>query len=139
MINIPKKVRKVPIIQTVEDDALLRDVLRDKLRLEGFAVVESKNGQEGLALALRELPDLILLDIVMPVMDGITMMKKLRQNEWGKSVPVILLTNLSADDDRINRAIAENDPAYYLVKSNWSITDLVDKIKDRLSWRLGSS
>lgn len=83
---------------------------------------------------MRERPDLILLDIVMPKMDGLTMMRKLRQaNEWGKTVPVILLTNLNADDDKIMRAITDNEPAYYLVKSNYTITDLVEKIRERLS------
>ena len=121
-------------ILVIEDDASLRNVLRDKFILEGFRVLEAKNGEEGLATALSEHPDLILLDIVMPQMDGITMMKELRQkNEWGKNVPIILLTNLSADDEKINQAIVDNVPAYYLVKSNYTISDLVEKIKERLS------
>jgi two-component system response regulator MprA len=120
----------------VEDDVSLQGVLRDKFTLEGFSVIEAKDGEEGLAVALREHPDIILLDIIMPKMDGLTMMKKLRQmDEWGKRVPIILLTNLSADDEKINWAIAENEPAYYLVKSNWSISDLVDKVNERLSRR----
>lgn len=126
--------KKMFTIEVVEDEATLRNVLRDKLTLEGFSVIEAKDGEEGLEIALSMHPNLILLDIVMPKMDGITLMKKLRQeNEWGKKVPIILLTNLSADDEKINKAIAEYEPAYYLVKSNWSIGDLVDKIKERLS------
>lgn len=121
-------------ILVIEDDTPLRKVLHDKFILEGFHVLEAKDGEEGLATALSERPDLILLDIVMPQMDGITMMKELRQkNEWGKNVPIILLTNLSADDEKINRAIADNAPAYYLVKSSYTINDLVEKIKERLS------
>ena len=128
--------KKILVIEEVEDDASLRNVLHDKLYHEGFSVLEARNGEEGLATALREHPDLILLDIIMPKMDGITMMKKLRQtNEWGKQVPIILLTNLSPVDDKINQAIADNEPAYYLVKSNWSIEDLVEKIRERLSRR----
>lgn len=70
----------------------------------------------------------------MPKMDGITMIKKLRDaNEWGKNIPVILLTNLSADNEKINQVITDYEPAYYLVKSNWSLSDLVLKIKERLS------
>ncbi len=121
-------------ILIVEDERPLSQALVKKLTLEGFATLTAKNGEEGLGVALREHPDLILLDIAMPIMDGLTMMKKLRQeNEWGKHVPIILLTNLSADDDKINQAITDNEPAYYLVKSNWTISDLVEKIRERLS------
>ena len=121
-------------ILIVEDDKSLRDVLHNKFSLEGFNVLEANDGEAGLAIALREHPDLILLDILMPKMDGITMMKKLREaNEWGKHVPIILLTNLSADDEKINQAITDNTPAYYLVKANYTIADLVEKIKERLS------
>lgn len=82
-------------------------------------------------------PDLILLDLLMPNMDGITMMKKLRQtNEWGKHVPVIVFSNLSPDDEKINQAITESQPAYYLMKSGWTIEDLVEKIKERLARKM---
>jgi two-component system response regulator MprA len=121
-------------ILMVEDDASIHNVLHDKFTLEGFHVVDAKDGEEGLAVALREHPDIILLDIVLPKMDGLTMMKKLREaNEWGKNVPIILLTNLNADDDKINQAITENEPAYYLVKSNWKLDELLEKIRERLS------
>jgi DNA-binding response OmpR family regulator len=121
-------------ILIVEDDSSLRNVLHDKFILEGFDVLDAQDGEEGLASALSFHPDLILLDIVMPKMDGMTMMKKLRgTDEWGKNVPVILLTNLSADDEKINQAIAINEPAYYLVKSDYTISYLVEKIKERLS------
>jgi len=134
-MNTELKSKKILVIEEIEDDASLRNVLHDKFSLEGFSVLEAKDGEEGLVTALREHPDLILLDIVMPKMDGLTMMKKLREaNEWGKNVPIILLTNLNADDDKINQAIADNEPAYYLVKSNYTIEDLVEKIRERLSW-----
>jgi DNA-binding response OmpR family regulator len=121
-------------ILIVEDDSSLRNVLHDKFILEGFNVLDAKDGEEGLASALSLHPDLILLDIVMPKMDGMTMMKKLREtDEWGKNVPIILLTNLSADDEKINQAIAVNEPAYYLVKSDYTISYLVEKIKERLA------
>lgn len=126
--------KKILVIEEVEDDNSLRNVLHDKFVKEGFSVLEAKDGEEGLATALSEHPDLILLDIVMPKMDGLTMMKKLREaNEWGKHVPIILLTNLSADDEKINQAITDNQPAYYLVKSNYTIEDLVEKIRERLT------
>lgn len=120
-------------ILLVEDEASQRKALSEKFTREGFAVLEAKDGAEGLSVAVKAQPDIILLDIVMPKMDGMTMLKTLRQkNEWGKTVPVILLTNLSADSEEINKGIAESDPAYYLVKSNWSIDDVVAKVRERL-------
>lgn len=127
MSNQPKK------ILIVEDEIPLREALVDKLTREGFDALEAKNGEEGLQAALKEKPDLILLDIIMPVMDGMTMMKKLREDEWGKKVPIILLTNLSATEERIVKGIVENEPAYYLVKSDWKIGDVVKKVKERLA------
>jgi DNA-binding response OmpR family regulator len=122
-------------ILIVEDEMSQRKALVDKFTRESFHVIEARDGEEGFTIALKERPHIILLDIVMPKMDGMTMLKKLRQeNEWGKSVPVILLTNLSADNDKINTGIAENEPAYYLVKSNWKIDDVVEKVKERLSF-----
>lgn len=121
------------VILIVEDDTPLRNALRDKLTREGFVILESKNGEEGLAVALREHPDLILLDIIMPVMDGMTMLKKLRvEDEWGKTVPVIILTNLTSDSNQRVRDVFETEPAYYLVKSDWKIEDLVAKVRERL-------
>lgn len=120
-------------ILIVEDELSLRNALRDKLSRENFAVLEAKNGEEGLEVALREHPDLILLDIIMPVMDGMTMLKKLRyENEWGKTVPVIILTNLTSDNEERMRDITNTEPSYYLVKSDWKIEDVVAKIRERL-------
>ncbi|HTE48780.1 MAG TPA: response regulator [Candidatus Paceibacterota bacterium] len=129
-----KESKKILVIEAVEDDTALLDVLHDKFSLEGFSVLKASDGEQGLAIALSERPDLILLDLMMPKMDGLTMMKKLRQsNEWGKKVPVIILTNLSADDEKINQSIAIDAPAYYIVKSNLTINDLVEKIRERIN------
>lgn len=134
MTNESGNKKKILIIEEVEDNTSLRNVLSDKFKLEGFGVLEAKDGEDGLAIALREHPDLILLDIVLPKMDGLAMMSKLRQaNEWGKNVSIILLTNLDANNDKINQAITDNEPAYYLVKSNYTVEDLVAKIRERLS------
>ena len=119
-------------ILIVEDEQDLCEALIDKLGREGFLPRGAKDGEEGLELALKEHPDLILLDIVMPKMDGMTMFKKLREDKWGKNVPVILLTNLSATDEKLIKAMVENEPAYYLVKSDWKINDVVEKVKETL-------
>lgn len=117
-------------ILLVEDEEAIRTVLADKLRREGFQVIEGKDGEEGLSLSLREHPDLILLDIVMPKMDGLTVLKKLREDEWGKEVKVILLTNLS-DVDKVAEAL-HGGSYNYLVKSDWKIEDVVKKVKEEL-------
>jgi len=125
---------QIKTILVVEDDPPVLKTLVDKLTEEGFRIIEAHDGEEGLMIADRDHPDLILLDIVMPKMDGMTMLKKLRQeSEWGKSVPVILLTNLSPDEEKINKGITEDEPAYYLIKTNWSLNDVVQKVRERLN------
>lgn len=118
-------------ILIVEDEAPLRNAVTDILTFEGFEVFQAKNGQEGLDIALKEHPDLILLDLMMPIMDGLTMLEKLRQDaEFGKSAAVILLTNIN-DPDKV--AMATEAGSYdFLVKSDWNIEDVVKKIKGRL-------
>jgi DNA-binding response OmpR family regulator len=117
-------------ILIVEDETTLLEVLEKKFTKEKFQVLLAKNGLEGLDIALSEHPDMILLDIVMPVMDGLTMLEKLRQDSWGRNAHVILLTNL-ADTDQV--ASATNLRVFdYLVKSNWKIEDVVKKVKEKI-------
>jgi len=125
MINDKKQT-----ILIVEDEQALLKVYAERFSEEGFLVLKASNGQEGLDTALREKPDIILLDILMPVMDGLTMMQKLRENKtWDKSVPIIFLTNLSEHEERVMRSTNENKPAYYLVKSDWSLSSIVEKAR----------
>lgn len=121
-------------ILIVEDDVIISKTYTEELRDDGFLVLTAMNGKDGLDLALREKPDIILLDILMPIMDGLTMMDKLREKDlYGKNVPIILLTNLSASEEKIMQAITKNEPAYYLVKSDWNLSAVVEKIKERLA------
>ncbi|MFA6463905.1 MAG: response regulator [Candidatus Paceibacterota bacterium] len=120
-------------ILVVEDEAVLRQTLSDNLIAEGFNVLQAEDGVDGLLKAISDHPDLILLDIMMPRMDGLTMMQKLReQDAYGKKVPIILLTVLSPDEEKVVKHVAEDEPAYYLVKTNWKIGDVIEKIKERL-------
>jgi len=120
-------------ILIVEDEASLRNALTGKFTREGFIVFDAKDGEVGLAVAKREKPNLILLDIVMPKMDGMTMLKNLRtEKEWGRVVPVMLLTNLGSDDKEMAKEIIEDEFTQYLVKSNWAINDVVKKVRERL-------
>ena len=128
MKNIAKDTKSILV---VEDDYSLMNVLRKKLISVGFNVFEAANGEEGLDAVSKHRPDLILLDIIMPKMDGLTMLKKLREDEWGKKAKVILLTNLS-DEEKV---LKENDLGSfdYLVKSDWSLEDIVRKIRKKLN------
>lgn len=117
-------------ILIVEDERPLLKALEDKLTSEGFEVLSAVNGRDGLSTALEEKPDLILLDIVMPIMDGMEMLERLRNDDWGSDVPVILLTNLS-EGERLTSALKEGVHDY-LVKSDWKIEDVVIKIKEKI-------
>lgn len=118
-------------ILVVEDEVVLRRALLKKLTIEGFMVLEATDGVEGLEIGLKEQPDLILLDIVMPKMDGLTMLRILRKDEWGKTVPAIILTNLS-EIGIFDEEGSEEDHDY-LVKSDWKLEDVVLKIKAKLA------
>ncbi len=118
------------IILVVEDEEPLQLVLKDVLAVEGYLVLAAKNGIEGLEVALREHPDLILLDILMPKMDGLEMLKKLREDEWGHKVPVIVLTNLSDNED-IAKAV-EEDVFEYLVKTDIKINEVITRIREKI-------
>ncbi|OGY83161.1 MAG: hypothetical protein A2898_02200 [Candidatus Kerfeldbacteria bacterium RIFCSPLOWO2_01_FULL_48_11] len=114
----------------VEDERPLLEVLTDKFELEGFKVHTATDGEAGLKEAIQHHPDIILLDIVMPKMDGLTMLNELRKNVWGKTANVIMLTNLS-DWKSTDKAIIQ-DVHEYMVKSDWKIEDVVKKVKSKL-------
>ena len=121
-------------ILIVEDEVSLRNALRDKFSREGFLATDARDGEAGLAAVQRSSPDIILLDIMMPKMDGLAMLKKLREgNVWAKNVPVILLTNLGTDNERVMKETAGDKRCYYLVKSDWPLGSVVDKVKGILS------
>lgn len=119
-------------ILIVEDEESMLNALSDYLETQEFATLLARDGEEGLGIALKEHPDLILLDILMPKMDGMIMLQKLREDEWGKKAPVIILTNVNPNANTIINSVLQNEPAYYLVKSDVKLEGIVDKIKDVL-------
>lgn len=118
-------------ILIVEDDVSMLAVLRERFKDEGFDIITAENGQVGLQKALDEKPDLILLDLAMPVMDGIEMLKRLRQTEQGEDIPVIVLTNLS-DEDKIAESL-QNGVSDYLIKTSWKFDGMLEKVREKLN------
>lgn len=117
-------------VLVVDDDKHLLTILVDKLNASGFETSGAKNGEEGLDVALKMHPDIILLDVVMPHMDGWEMLGKLREDEWGKHAKVIMLSVLE-NADNAAQAI-ENGALGYLIKTNWSLDQVVEQIKEAL-------
>lgn len=118
-------------ILIVEDDSALRSVLADKLTEENFTPLQAADGEEGLKIALEKHPALILLDIYMPKMDGITMLSKLRSTDaWGKHVAIIVLTN-STDAQTIEK-ISSFEGTEFLVKNEWSLDAIIGRIRERI-------
>ena len=111
----------------VEDDCLILDTLAHRFREEGFyvtAVVDGDLAEKSLA---EELPDIVLLDILIPEVGGMKVLENLRNTKGGEKTPVILLTNLS-DSSKVSEALSYG-VTDYLVKSDWKLEDLIMKVK----------
>ena len=115
-------------ILVIEDEATLQKALNDVLAQEGYDVLSALDGMSGLDLALKENPDLILLDIILPKMDGFEVLKKLK--EEGSQIPIIILTNLSDISD-IQKAL-DLGATTYLVKADFHLDDVLKKVKETL-------
>lgn len=122
-----------PRILIIDDEQSLMRAIRDALVADGFSILTATNGEEGLQAALERKPDLIILDVLMPKLDGMSMLKKLRADEaYGKHAKVILLTNLDADDNMVSD-IVKTEPTYYLIKSDIKLSEISEKIKEVLA------
>lgn len=117
-------------ILIVEDDKDFLWLLRQGFESENLDVVYALDGEEGLALAEKENPDLIMIDILLPKMDGITMAKKMV--EKGIKAPKIFLTNFK-DDEHISQAMeAMGGGADYIIKTDLHIDEIVDRAKNKM-------
>jgi len=114
-------------ILLVEDERMVREAVRRKLENSGFQVFEAGDGQEAITIAQKDKPDLILLDLIIPLLDGISVLEKLRAESWGKNIPVIILSNL-ADSETVEES-KKRGVSDYLVKTDWSLDDVVAKVK----------
>lgn len=121
----------------VEDDAALREIYSIRITAEGYEVVSAGDGEEALAVAVREKPDLILSDVMMPKISGFDMLDILRSTPETANIKVIMMTALSGDDQRARGERLGADK--YLVKSQVGIEDVVNSIHEVLGDRAGAA
>lgn len=117
-------------ILSVEDDAFLRDLLAQKFSSQHFKMFYAQNGEDALVIAEKELPDLILLDVILPTMTGFETLEKLRANPLTTNIPVLFLSNLGQQSD-LDRAKALGAKEF-IVKANHSLEEIIEKVKIHL-------
>lgn len=111
----------------VEDDAFLLNIYKTKLEMEGYKVTPADNGESGLQQAGLKSPDIILLDVLLPKMDGFTVLEKLKSDPKTVNIPVMMLTNLGQKDD-VERGL-KGGAVDYLIKAHFKPSEVVEKIK----------
>ena len=117
-------------ILIIEDDPYLSEMYKMKFELEGYIVLVARDGQEGVDSAFTTKPDIILLDLVMPIKDGYHVIKELKENDKTKAIPVLVLSNLGQVDE-IKKAM--NDGAEkYLIKANITPEQLLKEVRSFL-------
>lgn len=111
----------------VEDDVFLAGIYQKKFEMEGFRVFLANNGEKGLTETKKRKPSVVLLDILLPKMDGFAVLEALKKDAEVKNIPVILLTNLGQKDD-VERGI-EQGAEDYLIKIHFKPSEVVDKVR----------
>jgi len=114
----------------VEDDNSVRKILIEELKKLKVTVFEADNGETAVGLALNNKPDLIILDVIMPKMHGIDMLRQLEKDEWGRNVQVLLLTNF-ADDPKVQEAVKQ-DRCDLLSKGETNLRNILATVKKKL-------
>ena len=122
---------KTAKILVVEDEEILLTGLKEELESGGYTVQGASDGVEGIEQAKSFKPELILLDLLMPKMDGMEMLQKLKADSSTRDVPVVILTNLS-DYEKISEALSLG-AMDYLVKANYKLEDLLEKVRTVLA------
>lgn len=123
--------KKKASILLVEDDNFLVDIYQKKMEMEGFKVGTCDNGEKCLVSVKKKKPDLILLDILLPKLDGFAVLEKLKSDPATKDIPVLLLTNLGQKDD-VQKGL-DLGAVDYLIKAHFKPSEIMDKIKKVLS------
>lgn len=117
-------------ITIIEDDPVISQMYRMKFEADGFDVTMAGNGKEGVESVEKSTPDIILMDIQMPEMDGVEALTKIRQMENGRDIPVIILTNLGTEE--APSALKKLNVANYIVKASLTPKQVVAKVKETL-------
>jgi CheY-like chemotaxis protein len=118
-------------ILIIEDNESYLTILTQKLNHTDFEVITANDGQEGLEKVLTNTPDLVLIDLLLPKMNGIQVIEEIRKSEAGKSLPVLILTNLNPDPQLL-QSIEKNKPANYLIKPEVTTDEIIEKIQSVL-------
>ena len=118
-------------ILLAEDDRFLRRAAEAALKRAGFTVLAAADGEEALRMARAEKPDLVLLDLIMPKLQGFEVLKALKADPGTATIPVVVLSNLGQDGD-VQRAL-EGGAVAYLVKANLSLDELVSRARETLA------
>ena len=114
----------------IEDERPVFELVRHALRSAGYEITGAANGRQGLALIRQQKPDLLLLDLMMPEMNGDEMLEKLRKSSWGKNIKVVILTNMG--EAKIAEKVLEMDIAGFIVKAQSTPAQVVEHIKQIL-------
>ncbi|OGF49606.1 hypothetical protein A3G55_02075 [Candidatus Giovannonibacteria bacterium RIFCSPLOWO2_12_FULL_44_25] len=114
-------------ILIVEDDKFLRDLIVQKLKREGFLTFEALDGEEGLKMVEEKLPDLILLDLILPGLDGFEVLRRVKGDKQLSQIPVIVLSNLGQKED-MDRALS-GGAEDFMVKAHFTPNEIIAKIK----------
>lgn len=117
-------------IAIIEDDPVISQMYRMKFEADGFDVQLANNGNRGVALVEAYNPDLILLDLSMPEMNGVDALTIIRKNDWGRDIPVIILTNLGAEE--APKQLKTLNVYSYIVKAELTPKQVVQSVKDAL-------
>ena len=114
----------------VEDDKFLAELITTKLDKEGYEIVLATDGESGVAKIKQEKPDIILLDIMLPGMDGFEVLENIKKDDEVKGIPVIILSNFG-QEEKVEKGL-NLGAADYLVKANFTTGEIVEKIKQTL-------
>ena len=120
----------MPKILLVEDDKFLRELISKKLEQEKFNVITAIDGEQGFKLIKKEMPDLILLDLLLPSMSGWEVLEAIKKDATIASIPVLILTNLGEKEDVENGL--QSGAQDYIIKAHYTPNEIIDKVKKYL-------
>ena len=126
----PNTAKDKKIVLVVEDDQFLRDLIVKKLEEEGVKTIQAIDGEEGIRLIRESKPALVLLDLILPGIDGFEVLKQAKSDPATKDIPVVILSNLGQKDD-IERGL-EMGAKDYLIKAHFTPGEIVQKVKEVL-------